>query len=180
MVKDAERVRHKRYLGLLTVPFPMRLYCRLKFGIADIIRYEHAVLQGLSQPLASYLPSERRLVCAEGRSQLLCRRPLDFDGRPAVTLRQIGHVPDTAFWAAITEIAERLRAADTCLISAFNARTLLVHRQSSARCVPVMTDAFRSGRRTYWYQLPTASRRGMWGKFDRVVRRLRRRYGGAT
>jgi len=172
--------RHKRYPLGFTVPYPMRLYTSLKFGIRDIIEYEYQAFQALPWEFKDHVPTTIHLArTAAGQSVLCMNRLVNFDGTQSRYMNRYceTQIHNARFWDDIEYLVRVLRQRRTYLLSVFHSGThVVVRKRSDAEWQPVITHALKLGRTMYRLQFYLASESVLRDKFERGYRRFVKRF----
>jgi hypothetical protein len=164
--------------GPFQIPFPMKEYIQMKYGVQDLNRLEAKnyarFFANVPQSLRECFP--RVLGVEGGRTTVLKMEAVkDFDGKRSRPLSDFAGVSDLFFWKKFEEIVRYLKDNNITLLD-LNAWNILVKRVSETESIPVIVDYKRMSGRMYPFQPDTWSSEGAMKKMLRKEERIRREY----
>ena len=167
----------RKNYGLFHIDYPMKVYTKYKFGIADFNQFEFEMYQGFIDRIPLNLRNRfYRIHSVDnvgGRSYLLADLVLDDDGSLSKPLSKQGK-SDNHFWERVKELEEVLIDKEVPVLD-IRGENILVQNTAQG-VIPVMVDYKRFGRKTYPFQFGLSSKKSMIKKQRRRFQRLREQY----
>ena len=170
--------RTKSYPLGITLTVPTHIYTLFKFGIADINRFEYAVIENLPPELRQYAPDRNEIIAVNNRdTALVSTRQYDFNGQPSKTLHELNSLENEHFWREIDRIAEMMFDHRLYFFDIFHlGNNVIVQQEDTETARPVLIDFKRLGQRMYPFQFDLLTHRGRQSKLLRRLEQFRMRF----
>jgi len=173
-VKKSNPYRIKKYPPGITISYPMPLYTLIKHGIPDMIHYEYKIIQALHEELRPYVLKNVSLgQTSQAHSVLFSDRVMNFDGKPAKSMKNLGKIENPYFWNEFLKLTNILEQTRTYLFGIFSGGTeIFVQRLSTSKWKPILVDVTRVGRATYRFHPELLLESYLKEKFTRRMKRF--------